>query len=144
MRMVQWFNCSHIICKVHIMVPLQIRKWICQPNHINIIVHHTISKLQNLQQMAWPPCSKVEETLRTKLVGSFGVEDGRDEDGVARPKQIDPVERSVVLGDDKDHVLALLHGNADEPVVEEGQVGLAHNADDDGGTVFGDEGERLF
>jgi len=48
------------------MVPYKIRKWISHPNHINIIVHHTISKLQNLQQMSWPPGCKVEETLDSK------------------------------------------------------------------------------
>lgn len=39
---------SHIICEVDIMIPYQIGKGISQPDHINIIVHHTVSKLQNV------------------------------------------------------------------------------------------------
>jgi len=76
-------------------------------------------------------------------MGCFSIKHGRDENSVARPKIIDPVERGVVLGNDKDHVLAILHGYTNQPVVEEGQVGLAHNADDDG-AISGDEGESLF
>lgn len=76
-------------------------------------------------------------------MGSFSIKHGRDENSVARPKIIDPVERGVVLSNDKDHILAILHGDTNQPVVEEGQVGLADNADDDG-AIFGHEGESLF
>lgn len=40
---------GHIISKVHIMVPFQVRKGISQPDHINIIVHNIVTKLQNMQ-----------------------------------------------------------------------------------------------
>lgn len=76
-------------------------------------------------------------------MSGFSVEHGRDEDSVARPKVVNLMERGVVLGDDENHVMAAVHGDANEPVVEEGQVGLADNADDDG-AVFGDEGEGLL
>jgi len=84
-----------------------------------------------------------KKNLRAKLMGSFSIKHGRDENSVARPKIIDPVERGVVLGNDKDHVLAILHGYTNQPVVEEGQVGLADNADDEG-AISGDEGESLL
>lgn len=44
-------------------MPLQIRKRISQPDHINVIVHDIISKLQNVQQVAWPSGCKIEESL---------------------------------------------------------------------------------
>lgn len=73
----------------------------------------------------------------------IGMKHGRDKDSVARPKLIDPIERSVVLSNDKDHVLSVVDGNAYQPIVEKRQVRLAHNADNDR-TVFGDKGECLL
>lgn len=54
---------SHVIREVDITVPFEIRKWIRQPDHIHVIVHHIISQLQNMQQMPRPAGRKIEETL---------------------------------------------------------------------------------
>lgn len=72
----------------------------------------------------------------------LGIGSGRDEDGVARPELIDLIERGVIFSNHKDLVLMLLPGDADEPVGEEREVGLADGADDDG-PVPGDERRRL-
>lgn len=75
-------------------------------------------------------------------MSSLGIGSGRDQNGMAWPLLVDLVEGSIVLGDDKHLVLMPLPGDADEPVVEEGEVGLAHGADDDG-AVLGHKGGSL-
>lgn len=57
---------SHVIHKVHIMLAFKIWKWICQPNHIDIIVHNVIAKFQYLQEMLGPSSCKIEESLHNK------------------------------------------------------------------------------
>lgn len=70
------------------------------------------------------------------------IEGGRDENGVARPSLVNLVESSVILGDDEDFFLVLLPRDADQPVVEERQVSIAHRADDHS-SVLGDEFDGL-
>lgn len=63
---------------------------------------------------------------------------------MAGPEFINLIERGVILGDDKNLILMLLSGNADEPVAEKREVGLADGADDDGAVpVPGHERRRL-
>lgn len=88
-----------------------------------------------MQQMSRPAGSKIEEPLRTKLVSSLRIRSGRDQNGMAGPLLVDLVEGGVVLGDDKHPILMPLPGDAYEPVVEEGEVGLADGADDDGAVL---------
>lgn len=40
---------GHVISEVHIMIAFQIRKWIRQPDHVDIVVHDIIPKFQNVQ-----------------------------------------------------------------------------------------------
>lgn len=75
-------------------------------------------------------------------MGGLGVGGRRDQDGMAGPPPIDLVERSVVLGDDDHLVLALLPGDADEPVIQEGKVGATNSAYDDG-AITGGEGRSV-
>lgn len=48
------YSC-HVISEVHIMTALEIRKWVGQPHHVNIIIHDIVTQLQDLKQMPWPP-----------------------------------------------------------------------------------------
>lgn len=68
--------------------------------------------------------------LGTEFVSGLRIEGGRDENGVTRPLLVNLVESSVILGDHEDFVLMILPGDADQPVVEERQVWIAHCADD--------------
>lgn len=145
------------------MIPLEIPKGIRQPNHVDIVVHDAVPQLQDLQEMPRPPRREVKETLAegdklkvnrqasrknwgnwaadlgSELVGGLGVGGGRDEDSVAGPALVDGVEGGVVLGDDEGLVGAALAGEADEPVAEKREVGVADGAEDEG-AVAGDGG----
>ena len=70
------------------------------------------------------------------------IESWRNENGVTRPLLINLVESSVILSDHEDFVLMLLSRNANQPVVEERQEGIANGADDHS-PVLNDELSRL-
>lgn len=75
-------------------------------------------------------------------MGSLCVHYGRNEDGVPGPLPIHPIQGGIILRDDKHLLVVLLPGDADQPVVEEGQVGLAHGTDDQR-PILGNEGSCL-
>lgn len=85
--------------------------------------------------MLRPPRCEVEEALGTELVSGLRIKRGRDENGVTRPSLVNLVESSVILSDHEYFVLVLLPGDADQPVVEERQVRIAHGADDHGAVL---------
>lgn len=66
----------------------------------------------------------------------------RDQNRVPRPPLINLIERGIVLGDHEHLLVVLLPGDADQPVIEEGQVRLAHGAHDHR-PVLGHERRRL-
>jgi len=72
----------------------------------------------------------MQTNLRSKLVGSLGIRRGRHKHGMAGPLLIDLIERRVILGDHEHLLLVLLPRDADEPIAEKGQVGLADSTDD--------------
>lgn len=75
-------------------------------------------------------------------MGSLGVHHGRNENGVPGPFLVDPIQGGVVLRNDEHLLVVLQPRNADQPVVEKGQVGLAHGTDDQR-PVLADEGSCL-
>ena len=68
--------------------------------------------------------------MRIELVSCLRIERGRDEDGVTSPFLVNFIQSSVILSNHKDFVLMLLPGEANQPVVEERQVRIAHCAYD--------------
>ena len=70
------------------------------------------------------------------------IENWRNENGVTRPLLVNLVESSVILSDHEDFVLMLLSRNANQPVVEERQEGIANGADDHS-PVLSDKLSRL-
>lgn len=66
----------------------------------------------------------------------------RDQNRVPRPPLIDLIKRGIVLGDHEDLLVVLVPGNANQPVIKEGQVRLAHGAHDHR-PVLGHDRRRL-
>lgn len=71
-------------------------------------------------------------------MGSLGIRSRWDQDGVAGPPAVNLVEGGVVLGDDDHLLLTLLPCDADEPVIQEGEIGLADGANNDGAVASGE------
>lgn len=80
--------------------------------------------------------------MRIELVSCLRIERGRDEDGVTSPFLVNFIQSSVILSNHKDFVLMLLPGEANQPVVEERQEGIANGADDHS-PVLSDKLSRL-
>lgn len=80
----------------------------------------------------WYKQSKHQDYLGAKFMGTLGIRSRRYKHSMPRPSLIDLVESSIVLSNDQNLILMLLSRNANEPIVQERDIGFAHGADYDG------------